>query len=357
MKNSDNEYSSFNFIRFIASHWKLLTIITVVAGVVAFVCASFIKPHYKSTAVVFAPRTNSISKILLAEETNNERMDIKAYAIEEETEQMMELLSSRELLDKIIRKYHMREHYEIDTARKYWQTKLYENMEKSLDIKRTKYGAISITFEDRDPQLACAIANDVVNMLDTLKWETENARAAAAYAVMQKQLEDVNAEIDRVDDSIRVIMEHGVFDFETQSERVMQQWAIAVKEGNTAAQQRLQALLDTMAIWGPRAQALHDLQYSFREYQSLVKQKMMDSKVDMDNHIPTKFVVQRAIVADKKCYPKKSLIAVFAAISALILTIIILLVIENLKGMPAKGQEKSSEADAAPAEKDQPNAE
>lgn len=347
MKKANDEYSSFNFICFLASKWKILAIITIVAGIVAFICACFIKPHFKSTAVVFAPRTNSVSKIILADETSNERLDMKAYAIEEETEQMMEVLGSRELQDMIVRKYNMIAHYELDTNRSHWRTKLYENIEKSLEIKRTKYGAISITFEDKDPQLACAIANDIVNMLDTLKRQIENERAAAVYAVMQKQLADVTAEIERVDDSIRVIMEHGVFDFESQSERVMQQWAIAVAQGNTAAQQRLQAELDTMAIWGPRAEALHDLQFSFREYQSLVKQKMMDAKVDLDNQIPTKFVVQRAIVADKKCYPKKSLIAVIGAISALIVTVIVLLVLENLQATPRKEEKDDVEPAAA----------
>lgn len=344
MKKENSEYSSFSLLRFIVSKWKLLTIITVVAAVAAFVCACFIKPHFKSTAIVYAPRTNSVSKILLADETNNERMDMKAYAIEAETEQMLEILNSRELKDKLIRRHNLIQHYALDTTKKYWQTKLYKNLEESMEIKRTKFGAISITVEDKDPKMACRIANDVVDLLDTIKREIENERARAAYAVMQKQLEDVNAEIDRVDDSIRVIMEHGVFDFESQSERIMQQWAIAVAQGNTAAQQRLQALLDTMAIWGPKAEALHDLQFSFREYQSLVKQKMMDAKVDMDNNIPTKFIIQRAIVPDKKCYPKKSIITLVAGLSALIVSVVILLVIENIKGTPSL-RRKDEEAD------------
>ena len=93
MKKENSEYSSFSLLRFIVSKWKLLTIITVVAAVAAFVCACFIKPHFKSTAIVYAPRTNSVSKILLADETSNERMDMKAYAIEAETEQMLEILN------------------------------------------------------------------------------------------------------------------------------------------------------------------------------------------------------------------------------------------------------------------------
>ena len=208
-------------------------------------------------------------------------------------------------------------------------------------IKRTKYGAISITFEDFDPKLAAAVPNEVVVLSDKIKRRIENERATAAYEAMKKQYEDVTAEIGHVDDSIKVIMQHGVFDFKTQSERVMQQYAIAVATGNTAGQQRLQAELEKLSTWGPASDALRDLQFSFREYQSLVKQKMMDAKVDMENNIPTKFVIERAIVPDKKFYPKKSIVMTLSVVSALIITLIVLLVIENLQGTPSLRKEES----------------
>lgn len=341
-ENSRNEHNSFSLLRFVFSKWKIFLIVFAAAAVLSFICASLIPPHYRATAIVFGPRTNAVSKILLADETSNERLDIKAYAIEEETEQMMEILGSRDIKDAIIQKYNMMEHYGLDTTKKYWQTRLYKNMNESLSIKRTKYGAISITFDDIDPVFACNITNDVLDLLDSTKHRIENERASAAYAMLEKQLADVNAEIQRIDDTIQMIMKHGVFDFESQSERVMQQYAIAVAQGNTAAVQRLSAELEKLSTWGPRAEALHDVQFNFRKYQALVKQKMMDAKVDMENTIPTKFVVQRAIVPDKKSYPKKSVIMTLSVIGSLMVTLILLLVVENLKGTPSLSRKEDT---------------
>ena len=343
-ENPRNEYNSFSLLRFVFSKWKIFLIVLIASAVLSFVCASLIRPHYRATAVIFGPRTNAISKVLLADETNNERLDIKAYAIEEETEQMMEILGSRDIKDAIIKKYNMLEHYDLDTNKRYWQTKLYKNMTQSLLIKRTKYGAISISFEDCDPVLACNVTNDVLDLLDSVKRRMENERAAAAYAVLEKQLADVNAEIDRIDDTIKMIMEHGVFEFEGQSERVMQQYAIAVAQGNAGAVQRLSAELEKLATWGPRAHALQEVQFNFRKYQSLVKQKMMDAKVDMENEIPTKFVVERAIVPDKKAYPKKSVVMTLSVVASLIVTLFILLMVENLKGEPSRRNEEDVNA-------------
>lgn len=341
-ENPQEKYNSFSLIRFIAKKWKILLIVFVASAVLAFIASSLIRPKYKSTAVIYAPRTNSVAKILLNEENNNERLDVKAYAIEEETEQMMELLNSRGIKDELIKKFNLIEHYGLDTTQKHWQTKLYNYITENCEIKRTKFGAISITYSDWEPQLACNIANNIVDILDSTKHRIENDRAVAAYCILEKQLDSITAEIKRVDDSIQVIMQHGVFDFETQSERVMQQYAIAVAQGNNAGVQRLSAELEKLSTWGPRSQALRDLQYSFREYQSLCKQKMMDAQVDIDNTMPTKFVVDRAIPADKKFYPKKSIIMTLASVSSLILTLIILLIIENIKGTNIKREEEAN---------------
>lgn len=124
----------------------------------------------------------------------------------------------------------------------------------------------------------------------------------------------------------------------------MQQYAIAVAQGNTAAVQRLGAELEKLATWGPRAHALQEVQFNFRKYQSLVKQKMMDTKVDMENDIPTKFVVERAIVPDKKSYPKKSVIMTLSVVGSLIVTLFILLVVENLKGTPSRREDETATA-------------
>lgn len=341
-KNHQGEYNSFSLLRFIAKRWKLLLIVCVAAAILSFIAASLIQPKFKSTATIFAPRTNSVAKILLNEENYNERLDVKAYAIEEETEQMMELLNSREIKDSLISQFDLLKHYDLDTTQKYWQTKIYSIIEKSCEIKRTKYGAISISYSDYDPQLACDITNAIVELLDTTKNRIENERTAAAYHLLKNQLDSVTNEIARIDDSIQVTMQHGVFDFESQSERVMQQYAIAIAQGNNAAAERLSSELEKLSKWGPRSEALRELQFNFRQYQSLCKQKMMDMQVDMQNTMPTKFVVDKAVKSDKKYYPKKAIIMTLATVSALILTIIILLVMENLKGTPRKEEETAS---------------
>ncbi len=346
MENNE-KYNSFSLLKFVWKWRKFLIIIGLATAVLSAICSFFITPRFKSTATIYAPRTNSVAKILLNEENYNERLDIKAYAIEEETEQMMQLLNAVEIKDSLINIFNLAEHYDIDMETKGAMTKLYKAVTNNLTIKRTDYGAISISVSDEDPQMACDMTNAVLRLLDTVKNRTERERATAAYLALRRQMDSIDKEIARLDDSIQVCMEHGVFEVEQQTNRVMQQYAIAVAQGNTAAINRLNAEQAKLAEWGPRLDAWQDLQYSFREYQSLCKQKMMDAQLDMQGAMPTKFIVDRPSPADKKYYPKKSLVVMVSTLCVLVLAVIVLLMIERIEEKPStKPEEAAGRTDA-----------
>lgn len=339
----NNQYNSFSLMKFIWAKRKWLLVICAVTIVVSAVCSFFIKPKYQSTAVIYAPRTNSMAKILLNEENYNERLDIKAYASEEETEQMMQLLDAREIKDSLIKRYNLTEHYDIDTNSKGWYTKIMKIMKNEIEVKRTNFGAISIAVKDQDPVIACQMTNDILRLLDTIKNRTERERAVAAYHALCEQMDSIDREVRRIDDSIQICMQNGVFDVEAQSERVMQQYAIAVAQGNTAAINRLAKEQEKLSLWGPRLDALQNMQYTFLKYQALCKQKMLDARLDMKGSMPVKFVVERPIVADKKCYPKRSLVVLISTLSVLILSVIVLLMIDKIEEKPSGKAEESVE--------------
>ena len=99
MQEKSNEFNSFGLIRFIWKWRKMLIIVSFAAAVLSFGASMLIKPQFKSTSIIYAPRTNSVSKILVNEQNYNERLDIKAYAVEEETEHMIQILNSREIIN------------------------------------------------------------------------------------------------------------------------------------------------------------------------------------------------------------------------------------------------------------------
>ena len=343
MAKNNQQFNSFSLVQFMWQKRKTLILVCLVVAVVSLIASFLVTPKFKSTAIVYAPRTNSVAKILLNEESYNERLDMKAYADDEETEQMMEILNSREIKDILIDKFDLYNHYGLGEGVSYRQTKMYKYLKGNIEVKRTQYGAIAVSVIDKDPQVAADMANEILVLLDSVKNRIDHERTIASYNLLKRQLEIVDAEVQRIDDSVQVLMQNGVFDFKSQSERVMQQYATAVAQGNTAGMKRLEDELKKMATWGPRSLTLYEEQAYFREYQSVVKIKMMNAIVDMDTEIPVKFVIERAIPADKKTYPKKSLIVLLSTVSAFILAVLVLLTIDKIKETPVTAVQSEEE--------------
>jgi len=329
MEETQNQFNSFNLIRFIWKWRKELILVSFIAAVLALGITFLIRPQYKSTSIIYAPRTNSIAKILMGPH-GNERLDIKAYAVEEETEHMMQLLTSRELKDVIIEKFNLVEHYGLNPNMKHWRHRLYKTVNNQFTVKRTQYGAISITVSDWDSQLAADICNEIVVQLDTFKNRIERERATIAYQTLEKQLEDADREIRRIDDSLLVIAQNGVLVLEKQTERLTQQLAIAIAQGNQGARERLEKEMEKLTKWGPIVQTLHNEQFHFSQYHSLARSKMMDAKIDMESNMPVKFVVEKAIPADKKYYPKRLITMILASLGAFTVTLFGLLIAETI---------------------------
>ena len=339
---NQNKYNAFSLLQFMWKWRKWLLIVCVAAFFVSAACSFLVRPRYKSTALLYAPRTSSVSKILLNEQNYNERLEIKALATVDETEQMLPFLNSVAIKDSLIEKYKLAEYYNIDVNKKGGMTKLYKTITNNLTVKRTDYGAISLSVSDWDPQRAYEMTLDVVRWLDTIKNAVEYERAQAACIILQNQMDSIEREIAIVNDSIRALMAHGVFDVKLQSERLTQQYAIAAAQGNTAAMQRILREQDTLAKYGAQLTSYQDLEFNFSKYHALCKQKMMDAKMDMTTIMPVKFVIDNPTPADKKYYPKKSLIVVISTLCAFVLTMIVLLMIERVENQPNR---KDSTAD------------
>ena len=67
---------------------------------------------------------------------------------------------------------------------------------------------------------------------------------------------------------------------------------------------------------------------------------MMDAQVDMSVDMPVKFFFNRPMVADKKFYPKKSIIVLVSTLCGFILSIFVLLMLEKIENKPSDETEE-----------------
>ncbi|MGZ4118180.1 MAG: hypothetical protein ACXVPY_11890, partial [Bacteroidia bacterium] len=262
--------------------------------------------------------------------------DVLEFGQEEEAEQMLQILNSDEIRTKICNKYHLMQHYGIDSTDKFKRTKLYDEFQNNITFKRTEYMSVKIEVMDRNPDTAAIIANDIAALHDSTKIRMQHERASQALKIVEKEYFEKQNDVKALLDSIKVINGYGIYDYESQSERTNEQYVIALAKGEDRAVKLLQEKLNIIAKYGATYVADRENLYMQRKQLNLLKTKYEESKVDATEILPQKFVVSSAFPAEKKSYPVRWIIVVVSTFATLLVAIIAILLLENIRQFNAK---------------------
>jgi uncharacterized protein involved in exopolysaccharide biosynthesis len=341
MDKQINESASFNSTNFIVFLWHkrvILISLTVAAAILAAVFSApfFITPKFKSTVVLIPTSTNSISKALLGD-NQGYKQDLLQFGEEEHAEQLLQILNSSKIRDRVIEKYNLMKHYDIEKDSKYKRTALNKEYKSNIKYRRTENMAVEITVMDANPDTAALIANDIAALLDSLKIGMQKERAYRGYEIVKQEYESMRDDIQYKEDSLTKLREFGVHDYETQAEMINRQLAIEIaKNPNSNAVKALDDKLSVLAKYGGPYVSLRDgLEYE-KKLLVEVKEKFDKAKIDAMEELPQTFKVDMAYPAEKKSYPVRWLIVLVASVSTFLLAIFILILIDSLKDVKFK---------------------
>lgn len=333
-ENTTNLNSENLFVFFY--RWrKPLIIVTVIAAVVSIVVSLMMQNKYKSTVVLFPTTTSSIAKALISE-NNTGKEDVLRLGEEEQAEQMLQILHSDEIRNRIIEKYNLLKHYDIDEDDEYKNTKLQREFKSNVTFDRTKFMSVEINVLDHDPDTAALIANDIASLLDTVNSRMRKEIANEALNIVQDEFNAQVAYIDMLEDSIRLLRKKGIINIEVQTERYTEQMATAILEGKTKAADQLKEKLDTLSEYAGVFANVRDQLYSEKKRLAVVRTKLREAQIDAERNLQSKFIVNSAYAAEKKSYPIRWLIVVVSTLSAFLLALILVLFYESVKGIKLK---------------------
>lgn len=325
------DFDSSSLGLFLYSWRKPLIIIILSAAILASIFSSswFITPLYKSSVVLFPVSTNSVSRALLTDQPAA-NSDILEFGEDEQTEQMLQILSSSKIRDKVVEKFDLLNHYKISPTSKFKHTELNKRYENNITFRRTEFMAVKITVLDRDPQMAANIANTISELLDSTKNAMQKERAIKGFQIVEQEYDKLKGEIAVMEDSLRKIREKGVYDYESQSEMLNQQLAIEIAHGNTVGIRALEEKLSLLAKYGGAYVSLRDMLEHEKKQLSYLKARYEEAKVDASENLPQKFIVESAYKAEKKSYPVRWIIVLVSTISAFLISVLVIISIERL---------------------------
>jgi uncharacterized protein involved in exopolysaccharide biosynthesis len=295
----------------------------VFSGVVAFLMT----PIYLSTAVVFPAATSSVS----FSEQRNAKAAAMDFGEEEQSEQLVQILQSSRIRDKVVTEFDLMKHYEINAngANKYF--KLNEAYNNHISFNRTRFGSIRIDVLDENPALAAKIANKIVDLIDTVKNEMIAERTVPAFKVNERKLAQMKRDRDAILRKLDSLADLGVIALDVRS-NLFQAY---VDSKNPEDRAELKKKIDINMRYG----AMYDgLEYMRNE--KIVKIEDFNisyeqAESDANTKFNHKFIVERAVKADKKEKPKRSIIILVSTVAAFFIGLFSLLLWEKYKELRA----------------------
>ncbi len=324
----NEQFDSTNLLVFLLKWKKQLIIVCGAAAVLSAVVSLIIPEKFESTYVFFPAYSSSISKGVMTEDAGAKN-DIVQFGEEEQAEQMLQILNSEMIRDKIVAKYQLMTHYEIGEGEKFPQTKLIEEWEDNVSFKRTEFQSIEIRVLDKDKNMAAAIANDIAALLDSAKNKMIHDRAQQAFEVIEREYLKMEERMQAVDDTLKMLGEKGIANAEKQTEMLSQEYYKVLAQGNSGAAKRLKDQLDTLGKYGPLQERLSDQREFELERLLLLRAKYEEIKVDASQNVTHKFTVNKAWASEKKAYPIRWLIVVVSVIATFVLAVLFIIGLEN----------------------------
>ena len=296
---------------------------------IIFSSSFFITPKYKSTVIMFPTSTNSVSKALMAD-NYGATQDILQFGAEEQSEQLLQILNSNKIRARIIEKYNLLEHYNISSKSKFKNTILFKKYENNIRFRRTEFMAVEIEVLDKDPQMAADIANDIAALLDSTKNTMQRERAIQGLKIVEAEYLKLKNEILKMEDSLKELRKLGINDYETQAEAYNTQHAIALSHNNASGAKAIEEKLKILSEYGSSYVSIRDALEFDKKQLSVLRTKYEEAKVDAEQELPGKFVVNSAFKAEQKSYPIRWLIILVSTLSSMLLGVVTILVFDYL---------------------------
>ncbi len=324
--------NAFDLIRFTWSKRWILIALSAFAFIVSVIISSTITPRFKSSVVLFPAASVSLSKSLVETSSiQTDNRDIMSFGEDDEAERMLQILHSNQIKDHIVNKFDLMAHYKIDPSSSFPYTRLDKKYKGNISLKRTEFMSIEIEVLDTDPQMAADIANEIASFVDSTIHNIQRERAVEAFNIVEQEYTRSLHDVELFSDSLRKIRELGVIDYESQAASLNTAYATALAQGNRTAANAILNRMNTLSKYGGIYVELSQKLESEIQRLGQLKIKYASSKINVDQTLPQIFIVDRAVKAERKAVPRRSIIAFVTTLSTFAFALLVLLIIDQFK--------------------------
>ncbi|MBA3662753.1 MAG: hypothetical protein H0W61_00905 [Bacteroidetes bacterium] len=310
--------------------WKRVFLLVTIATVLVTGIIAFLMPkQYKSTAILFATRQFSVSKLVIEANAGNQE-DYMQIGDEDDCEKLIQLLSSDALKIKVANAYNLWDRWKIkDTSFSYHYLRL--KWEDMVSIKRTEFNSVKVEVYDYTANGAAQIANGISDYCDTVKYEMTKTVSSQVLKIVKEEYQNTLLRMKELEDSLQSLRMLGVLHYKEQVKAYSKSYARAIEKNDVAAIKRLEVKLDTLKKYGGAYQIMHDNLDKYGAKYPDIKAKYDEALVNYSTILPTKFIVEKAMPNEYKARPKRMIIVLIAVIANNLIALLFMLLKQKFK--------------------------
>ena len=310
--------------------WRKTFLIVSIASMLSTGIIVFLLPkQYKSTAILFAARQFSVSKLLIEPNIGNQN-DYIELGDEDDCERLIQILISDALKFKVANAFDLWKRWKIkDTTYAYHLLKL--KWEDMVKVKRTEFNSIKIEVYDYTANGAAQIANAIGDYSDSVRKDMNKVLTQEAFKVVKFEYDNTIARIRELEDSLQSLRNIGVLHYKEQVKAYSKSYAKAVEKNDVAAMKRLEVKLDTLQKYGGAYQITKDKLDKYMSKYPDIKMKYDEAIVNINSFIPSKFVLEKARPNEYKAKPLRFVIVAISMLACNIFALFVLLMRDSIK--------------------------
>jgi len=311
---SEYRETSYNFIQLIIKKKIHFIIVTLVAIVVAslFSSAWFMKPRYKSFAIIYPS-------------------NITPYSEESASEQLLQLFGSSDIRNAVVKKFNLYTFYQIDSAEKSASVKMMNMYESRVEVSRTQYESVEISVSDEDPKRASGMVEEIIHAMNLKARELQREKTKEVEVVIKNQLDLKKRNVDSVDARLHELrVKYQLFDYDMQVKEVTKSYLKAIAAGGKNLKEIDTMMRNLEEKGGEYFQLQKTLKVLLESYNATKLEYDVVIK-DLNKELTYANVITKPAPSYVKAYPVRWLIVLASVASSNLLLFILFIVLDNRK--------------------------
>ena len=292
----------------VSRHWRLFMLVGLAAFILSAVFSGsrFIKPRYKSQAVVYPVNLNS-------------------YSIESRADQLLQLLESNSIRDSVIHRFDLLAHYKMDTTGSSGRAALYNLYKERVTIEKTRYESVEIHVEDENPVMARDMVASILDQTDLLARRLQRKNSAELLTIVQSGLTATRLRMDSVESRLNALRANsGLLDYDAQAKELTKGYMKVISgHGSAAQKEEIGGMLKSLETNGGEFYRLTELNDQLIVEYGKKQEEERVVQMDISKVLTYTNVVVYPEVSDKKVYPIRWLIVLVATAMAMLLCYIL----------------------------------